>query len=430
MTTQQIEEKKLAQQKNENAKKVLENIGKERSELLERYDFEIKKINAAGKSSTEMRLKMLEDLKASLLKEKQALMERYKYETDLFEKTQLVLKFAKNSSEIKKTEEDLTLATIENNTEKIDAANKYGEERKRIAREIEDMEVSLIENEIQREEMRALLVYKRQIEDFKGTNQEKIRLTELYGEQLRQTLNAINGDIILDTEENAEEIADIMITGITPPESEFTKVEEEYKNFFQRVKAMAQENSEASAEFIKKETEAWTAAQMQKIDTFQMYSDAVTSIGSSILDISDNFRKKDEKEDLKSKKRRFEFDKIANITTAGIEGAKGIVKAVAASPTTFGLPFSAFVGATTLAQITAIASKRFDGGTSGANSISSISTPQPQLPVEQSLFATGQGGLQTINPNQSVPPVRAYVVNQEIQNENQLINTIQQRSTL
>lgn len=143
----------------------------------------------------------------------------------------------------------------------------------------------------------------------------------------------------------------------------------------------------------------------KRLELADRTAQAVSSISSSIFTVSNNLGKQDEKSKLERAKRQFKITKALNIGEVGIDTAKGISKAVAASPLTFGLPFSAFVGATGIAQIAAIASKQFDGGggissppsspsSSGGDSSSGTGsvprTPDTTTNVE-SLLNRGQG---------------------------------------
>jgi len=60
-------------------------------------------------------------------------------------------------------------------------------------------------------------------------------------------------------------------------------------------------------------------------------------------------------------KRQFNRNKAFNIANAVMDTAAAISKSVAASPTTFGLPFSAFAAATGAFQIATIAAQQFEG---------------------------------------------------------------------
>jgi hypothetical protein len=75
---------------------------------------------------------------------------------------------------------------------------------------------------------------------------------------------------------------------------------------------------------------------------------------------------------LEIKKKAFNRDKALKIASVSINTAEAISKSVAASPLTFGAPFSVFSAVTGIAQIAAIASTKFDGG--GSN-ITAPTTP-------------------------------------------------------
>jgi hypothetical protein len=68
-------------------------------------------------------------------------------------------------------------------------------------------------------------------------------------------------------------------------------------------------------------------------------------------------------EEDKLKKQQFDRDKAFKIAQIAIDTASAIVKSVSASPTTFGLPFSAFALATGVAQAAAVASTQYKSGT-------------------------------------------------------------------
>jgi hypothetical protein len=68
-------------------------------------------------------------------------------------------------------------------------------------------------------------------------------------------------------------------------------------------------------------------------------------------------------EEEKIKKAQFMRDKAIKIGQIAMDTASGVMKAVAASPTTFGLPWSAFTAALGIAQAAVVANQQYKAGT-------------------------------------------------------------------
>lgn len=67
-------------------------------------------------------------------------------------------------------------------------------------------------------------------------------------------------------------------------------------------------------------------------------------------------------EEDKIKRSQFQRDKALRIAQIAMDTASAIVKAVAASPTTFGMPFSGFAAALGVTQAAAVAAQQYQGG--------------------------------------------------------------------
>lgn len=93
-------------------------------------------------------------------------------------------------------------------------------------------------------------------------------------------------------------------------------------------------------------------------------------------------QKKQFDEQEKIKKQQFQRDKALKIASIAINTAEAIMKSVAASPTTGGLPFSAFSAAMGIAQIAAVASQKYEAGTA------------PSMPDFNASGGTGASGSQ------------------------------------
>ena len=139
-------------------------------------------------------------------------------------------------------------------------------------------------------------------------------------------------------------------------------------------------------------------------------------------------------EEDKLKKQQFERDKAFKIAQIAIDTASAIVKSVAASPTTFGLPFSAFALATGVAQAAAVASTQYKsaappsmaGGSAGsmtgagASTFTAANTNTEQTNLSDVL---GQGG--TGQPVMN----KVYVLESDITTTQNKVSVQEQLST-
>jgi hypothetical protein len=139
-------------------------------------------------------------------------------------------------------------------------------------------------------------------------------------------------------------------------------------------------------------------------------------------------------EEDKLKKQQFERDKAFKIAQIAIDTASAIVKSVAASPTTFGLPFSAFALATGVAQAAAVASTQYKSGSApsmaggasagsltGAGASTFTANTNTQQTNLQDILGQGGAGEGTIS--------KVYVLESDITNTQQKVTVQEQLST-
>ena len=107
----------------------------------------------------------------------------------------------------------------------------------------------------------------------------------------------------------------------------------------------------------------------KKIDNIKKIADATMTSLNALNDLQNQLdanklksQNLTEAQVLEIKKKAFNRDKALKIASVSINTAEAISKSVAASPLTFGAPFSVFSAVTGIAQIAAIASTKFDGG--------------------------------------------------------------------
>jgi hypothetical protein len=139
-------------------------------------------------------------------------------------------------------------------------------------------------------------------------------------------------------------------------------------------------------------------------------------------------------EEDKLKKQQFDRDKAFKIAQIAIDTASAIVKSVSASPTTFGLPFSAFALTTGIAQAAAVASTQYKSGSApsmaGGASAGSLTgagastftantnTQQTNLQDILGQVGTGEGTISKV-----------YVLESDITNTQQKVAVQEQLST-
>jgi hypothetical protein len=163
------------------------------------------------------------------------------------------------------------------------------------------------------------------------------------------------------------------------------------EQYNEALKALAKDLSEFEVDLEKRKQEKIKAerdkAFQEQVQQFEKVIEVaekfaqVTSALNGLMNASDQERLKQVKgnavEEEKIKRRMFEREKKQRIAESLIATASAITKSVAASPTTFGLPFSAFAAATGALQIAAISKQTFDGGGDGSFNAPPPSTQAP-----------------------------------------------------
>lgn len=148
---------------------------------------------------------------------------------------------------------------------------------------------------------------------------------------------------------------------------------------------------------------------------------------NDLMNASDNERLKqlegNEKEQEKIRRKIFERDKKLRMLQVAIDTASAITKSVAASPTTFGLPFSAFAGVTGALQLATIAKSTFDGGAQ----IASASPQQLSAPVQSQQISTAE--LPETEQPQGQQTVKVVVLENDITNIQQRVKVAENLSS-
>jgi hypothetical protein len=155
----------------------------------------------------------------------------------------------------------------------------------------------------------------------------------------------------------------------TSQENEITAINDKYFLLIATAKQYGLDTIELEKKRQEELNNIEEAATVKKIDNVKKYADATMSSLNALNDLQNQLdanklknQNLTEAQVLEIKKKAFNRDKALKIASVSINTAEAISKSVAASPLTFGAPFSVFSAVTGIAQIAAIASTKFDGG--------------------------------------------------------------------
>lgn len=281
--------------------------------------------------------------------------------------------------ELQQTIEDLLITNIEDNDLRRVAQLEMQQKREREQLVLKFGEDTKLLKELsikQGTELDALNDEITQAKTEKQAEDDKL-LLDIQNKDNKSRLEAklinIRNDFELE-QEVKKELADIELqqallnTELT--DGEIEKLHAEHK-------AKIDEIDKASAENVEKNKEARIKAAFEIADATMGSLNALNDLQNQLDANKLKNQNLTEAQVLEIKKKAFNRDKALKIASVSISTAEAISKSVAASPLTFGAPFSVFAGATGIAQIAAIASTKFDGGGG------SIAAPSPP---------TGSGG--------------------------------------
>ena len=180
-------------------------------------------------------------------------------------------------------------------------------------------------------------------ENIKAELEESLKATQQVAQQALETLGAIN--------DFANQISDNKIAKIEDTNSkELNASQSLYDSML--VSSEAQKEKELNQANL-------SAEQKKAID--KRYSDNQIRIEQQKAQAKFKIEMETALALDKINKKKFQRDKALRIANAVMDTASAVIKSVAASPVTFGLPFSAFAAVAGAAQIATIASQKFEG---------------------------------------------------------------------
>jgi hypothetical protein len=317
---------------------------------------------------------------------------------------------------IKDSENQLLINQINNGKKKVDA--KKNETKEKLLSEDEYYKVSqeLLKKQNE-EELRAIEEAERNQEQARKDFQNA--LSQLEKENRQRLLTAQEKEIddvnekytkLLELAKgNAEQLATIEIAKA----NELNDINLKYQNEkLELDKKIAKEQKEIDAEKT-----ASIIANIEKVLSITQGVQNTFTAFNGLLNAQDNERLKQVRgntaEEEKIKRRMFEREKKMRLGQVAIDTASAVVKSVAASPTTFGLPFSAFALATGIANAMAIKATTFDGSSGMPSSGGTPSTGATASSFTQQSNQTNETNLTGANlPTEKASKV--YVLESDI----------------
>jgi len=419
------------------------------------FDREIAMLEAEGKSSFALRQQKIADSIAIQKQESKAMMATIElfetYAKVTGEATGELDKIKKELLELNETikdqENQLLVNVKTNNKEKAKSYKDYAKERENIARKIEDLENSLLEDGIEKDLEINRDKFRRIKEDTekntKITSKERIRLLELYAEQEGEAeqkirdkyakidedrekkrlanIEKLNNDFLQTIENLAEQNYQ---NTLSDQERELLAVQDKYFALQEAAKGNADALNEIEIARLNEENninlkyqeEAYKnqkaldeKTKKDALDTQQTKVKFANDALGAISDLTTAFAGESEE----AQKRAFKINKAIGITQAIINTAGAISAAI--NPAVgglgipAGLPGAVLAAATGAAQIATIAKTQFEGG--GGDSVdappSSIEATPPQFNV------VGDSGINQLAQLQQ-QPTQAYVVSGEV----------------
>ena len=272
---------------------------------------------------------------------------------------------------------------------------------------IQDAELALMKEGIEKERKEQNIKYERLIQDTlankKLEQDEKNKLELALKEQQHNALKAIDQKYLDETNEalkvanetkatkqkeydEKEKAAKVELNAIKNATDLSAQIalldaqrEQELKNteLTESEKALIEEKYrtlklDKEKELNEKEKESAIALNAKKVEIFELYTQSVIALSEGIFAITNSLGKQDDKSKEARAKRQFNIQKAMNLAMATIDGYKAITASLSQSPLAIG-PVPSPVGiasltfaiSTTAANIAKIASARFGGGGGG-----------------------------------------------------------------
>ena len=389
---------------------------------------------------------------------------------------------AQQKADKKKAGEEEDKADADHAKTQAENAKKWKLERLAAERQIEDLRLSLIKDDQQREFAINDEKYKRLRADLlsneKLTTKERIALNDLYTqesinsqealykkyEDIEKNKQAAIAKVIKDAKllqaQEEEDFAALYDQNTrSAAQLEEDAIREKYFNLITLAEQYGLDSAELKKrqedEIAKIEEDAAEKArqkrlkeQAEKIQMAEQYAGAVNNLAETVFTISNRFGKQDEASKEKRAKRQFQIQKAMSLSMAIIDGFKAANASLAQSPIALGpapnpagIASLAFAITTSLANVAKIASTQYGsksgspaGGGGGASDGGGGATAGGGAP-SFSLFGQGNnqnttGSAQDVENKSNQLTVKAIVVESDVTSTQNKVKKMQENATL
>jgi len=349
-----------------------------------------------------------QELEAERKKRHEAELKRKKAEDEAAKKAEAAAK--------KQAEEEKRLLA-----ERLAAFKEYTANRLAAARQIQDLEIQLMEDGLTKELKQNEIKFQRLREDALSnqdlTESERLKKIQLFGDLEKQArLKIIENNVDQATDAQLQELQILDEFGQMKIEKLQLQAKGEVDVEKQKNEEILQDNRKTNAQ-IREDN----MAQLQS--RLQMTSDVFGAIGGLATALS--------KDGEKNAKKAFRINKAVSIAQAVISTAQGVISQLAVPQDALtGANFvkAAIVAATGAAQIATISKTKFQGGGGGGGA--DIQSPQSGGAAQAPQFnVVGDSGINQLASLQQ-EPVQAFVVSGEVTTAQALDRNRVQNATL
>lgn len=385
---------------------------------------------------------------------------------------------AQHVANMEKSREEANAKASERAREANAKAKQYAQDRLNAERQIEDLRISLIKEDSEREIEENRVKFARLIEDTKKsttlTQTEKDKIVAYYEAQsltLAETTNKKKLDAEAKTLEDInrlrksaelewatqeEEISEIAYqASLTDQQKEIIAIQDKYFQLTELARqhnvdtvALEEEQKEAIAEIDKRYAEENKAREQaefdRKIGIAETYANSMNTLAASMFEVSNNLGSQDDKAREKRAKRQFNIQKALNLSLAVIDGVKAVQASIAQAPiaigpipSPMGIASLAFAVATSVANIAKIASSKYGGAGGGASTAtasgaSSATASASSATPNISMFgqSNDMNSLTSAKSVEATPVVKAVVVESDITSTQKRVSKINDSAVL
>ena len=454
----------------------LEEEKEKRQEVLGQMDQKIALLDAEGKSTLALRIernKYLQEEINNNLKLLEVMDNNFLNQTKLYKDT--VKENKAKAQEIKVEEVKLNQEVISEGKKAAEAQKQFLADRLAATRLIQDIELGLMQDGVEKELLANKYKYDRLREDLakneKLNKDERAKLNALYTQEAEQTANTINQKYV-DAEkkkqaELSKVIKDAQLLRAQEEEDFFAlyeqntrsaqqleedAVREKYFNLIEQAKQYGLDTQELEKrqqeEIAKIQDEATAKAKekqqkelQDKIKIAEDYTSSVNNLAETAFMLSDRFGKQDEISKEKRARRQFQIQKTMQLSSAILDGFKAASASIAMNPPVTPIGIAALVAtiSASVATITKIATTQYGaksaggGGASGSTTpIGGGATPATSGTPSFSLFGQGNNMNTTSAPKdkETSLTVKAVVVESDVTSTQNKVKKMQENATL